>query len=150
MAKNNTVKSKPEGYTTISPYFVVKDISQMIEFTQKAFDAELIECIDMGNDMIMHAEVRIGDSVLMMGAAREESHQTSAMLYVYVDDTDASYQKALDAGASSVMPPADQFYGDRNAMVKDMAGNQWCLATKFEHVSPEELKKRAEEMVSKS
>ena len=91
----------------------------------------------------MHAEVRIGDSVVMMGEAGPENKPTSSMIYLYVSDADAVYRRALQAGATPVREPADQFYGDRNAGVKDPAGNQWWMATRKEDVSPEELAKRA-------
>jgi uncharacterized glyoxalase superfamily protein PhnB len=92
----------------------------------------------------MHAEVTIGDSVIMMGEPMGEFKPMPCMIYVYVEDTDAVYKQALKAGATSVMEPADQFYGDRNAGVKDMAGNLWWIATHVEDVAPEELEKRAQ------
>jgi PhnB protein len=93
---------------------------------------------------IAHAEVRIGDSAVMMGEPMGEQQPRPATLYLYVNDTDAVYQRALQAGATSLMEPADQFYGDRNAGVQDVFGNYWWIGTHKEDVSPEELKKRAE------
>jgi uncharacterized glyoxalase superfamily protein PhnB len=93
---------------------------------------------------IMHAEVRIGDSPVMMGEARGEHKPMPGSIYLYVDDTDATYRRALQAGATSLMEPADQFYGDRSASVVDPVGNHWFIATHIEDVPPEELARRAE------
>lgn len=100
-------------------------------------------------DMIMHGEVRIGDSVIMLADACEHASVTATTLHVYVDDVDACYQLALDAGASPEREPADQFYGDRTAGVKDALGNSWYMATPVEEVSPEELKRRHDELLAK-
>src|SRR5918996_1347556 len=93
---------------------------------------------------IMHAEVKIGDSTLMMGEASDKWKPMPASIYLYVNDADLVYKRALQAGATSLMPPADQFYGDRHGSVKDPAGNIWWIATHKEDVSPEQLKERAE------
>jgi PhnB protein len=90
-----------------------------------------------------HAEVRIGGSPVMMGEARGPWPAMPCAIYLYVNDTDAVYRRALAAGATSLMEPADQFYGDRNAGVKDPCGNFWWIATHKEDVSPEELQARA-------
>jgi PhnB protein len=87
----------------------------------------------------------IGDSVIMMGKASNEHQIQNTMLYIYVEDTDASYKKALEKGAVSVMEPADQFYGDRNAGVKDKDGINWWIATHVEDVSPDEIRRRNDE-----
>jgi uncharacterized glyoxalase superfamily protein PhnB len=97
-----------------------------------------------------HAEMRIGDSVVMLGDAHGEHKPLQAMLYVYVDDADATYQRALAAGAASVQPPADQFYGDRSGGVRDPLGNQWWIATHIEDVPPAELKRRAQAAMEKA
>ncbi len=91
----------------------------------------------------MHAQVKIGDSFVMMGEPMGEFQPMPASIYLYVEDTDATYQRALEAGATSIMEPADQFYGDRNAGVKDPFGNLWWIGTHIEDVSPEEIEKRA-------
>jgi uncharacterized glyoxalase superfamily protein PhnB len=91
----------------------------------------------------MHAEVIIGDSVIMMGEAGEVNPPVPAMLYLYLEDCDAAYQRALAAGAVSLQEPKDEFYGDRTAAVKDAFGNQWWMATRIEEVSAEELERRA-------
>jgi len=92
---------------------------------------------------IGHAEVRIGDSVIMLSDARDQWKPLQSAVYLYVPDTDVVYRRALEAGATSVMEPADQFYGDRNAGVQDPAGNFWWIGTHQEDVSREELERRA-------
>jgi uncharacterized glyoxalase superfamily protein PhnB len=92
----------------------------------------------------MHAEVKIGDSMVMVGEATDQWKPMPATIALYVEDTDAWYKRAPQAGATSVREPSDQFYGDRSAGVKDSAGNQWWIHTHIEDVPPEELQKRAE------
>jgi PhnB protein len=91
----------------------------------------------------MHAEVFIGDSAVMMGEPVGETPALPGSLYLYVEDTDSTYRRAIDAGATSLMEPANQFYGDRNAGIKDPSGNMWWIATHVEDVTPEEMARRA-------
>src|SRR5690606_6674014 len=91
-----------------------------------------------------HAELKIGDSTVMIGDACDEYQPMPACMYLYVNDVDAVYKRALEAGATSHMEPANQFYGDRHGAVKDPAGNLWSIATHVEDVPPEELARRAE------
>ncbi|HTO59643.1 MAG TPA: VOC family protein [Bradyrhizobium sp.] len=141
------VKPIPDGFHTITPYLIVDGAAKIIDFAQKAFDAKLDhEATKRPDGSIMHATLRIGDSMLMISDASEHAKATTTMLYLYVADVDTAYQKALKAGGTSVMEPADQFYGDRSGGVKDVAGNQWWLGKHIEDVSPAELKKRAEQM----
>lgn len=135
----------PDGYHTITPYLIVPDIQTVLDFVQGAFDAEVTMKINGPGGQPTHAEVRIGDSKVMMGQ-RPDGGTMPAMIYVYVTDTDATYQRAIAAGATSEMEPSDQFYGDRNAGVKDQAGNLWWIATHIEDVPPDELQRRAAEM----
>ncbi|MBZ5496966.1 MAG: VOC family protein [Acidobacteriia bacterium] len=93
---------------------------------------------------VQHAEAKIGDSIIMMGEAQGEWKPKPATLYVYVDDVDAVYRRALQAGATSLREPANQFYGDRSGGVQDESGNQWWIATHIEHVTPEEMARRAQ------
>ena len=137
------VKAIPDGYHTITPYLTVQGAGQLIDFLKLAFDAQETERITAPDGAIAHAEVRIGDSIVMMSDAGGERAPMPSGLYLYVNDTDAAYKSALRAGATSIMEPADQFYGDRSAGVKDPAGNHWWIATHKEDVSPEELKRRA-------
>ncbi len=139
-----TAKPMPEGYHSVTPYMVIQGANKLIGFMKKTFDAKETERLTRPDGTVSHAEVRIGDSVVMMGEPTEPTDLHPAYLYVYVEDTDATYQRALEAGAVSLMEPTDQFYGDRNAGVKDASGNVWWIATHIEDVSPEDLKERAE------
>lgn len=138
------VKPIPDGYHNVTPYLVVPGVARLIDFLKNAFGAQEIERMTRPDGSVGHAEVRIGDSVVMMGEPAGEAPAMPATIYLYVEDTDAAYRRALEAGATSVMAPADQFYGDRNAGVKDPCGNQWWIATHVEDVPPEEMARRAE------
>lgn len=138
------VKPIPDGFHTLTPYIVVRGVDVLIEFLKAAFDAKETIRTQLPGGSIMHAQVTIGDSVVMMGEAPPDFHPLPGSLYMYVEDTDAVYQRALQAGGVSVMERADQFYGDRNAGVKDPAGNFWWIATHIEDMSDEELQRRAE------
>ena len=135
---------KPENYHTVIPYLVVMDVPGLIEFLEKTFDAERREYLTKPDGGVMHAEVQIGDSMIMMGEPSDESNVMPALLYLYVEEVDNTYRKAIDAGAVSLREPADQFYGDRSAAVEDSFGNQWWLATHVEDIPSEELKRRAD------
>ena len=135
----------PEGYHTVTPYLVVHGIARLIDFLQQAFDAVEIHRMQRPDGTVGHAEVQIGDSRVMMGEPMGDRPPMPATIYLYVEDTDAVYRRALSAGASSVMEPADQFYGDRNAGVKDPSDNLWWIATHIEDISPEELARRSAE-----
>lgn len=139
------VKAKPDGYHSVTPYLVVDGAARLIDFLGQAFDAEEVERLAAPGNRVGHAEMRIGDLLVMLGDAHGEHKAMQAMLYVYVDDVDASFQRALAAGATSVQAPTDHFYGDRSGGVKDPCGNIWYIATHIEDVSPAELKRRAQE-----
>ena len=139
-----TVKPIPDGFHTVTPYLIVSGVATLIDFLQQAFDAQpLLNPMMRSDGSIGHAEVKIGDSVVMMGEPMGDMQPMPGSIYLYVQDTDAVYQRALQAGATSLMEPADQFYGDRSAGVKDPAGNQWWIATHKEDVPPAEMLKRA-------
>lgn len=138
------VKAKPDGYHAVTPYLVINGASRLIDFLEEVFDAEEVERMAAPGDRIGHAELRIGDSLVMLGDPHGEHQPMQAMLYVYVDDVDATYQRALAAGATPVQSPADQFYGDRSGGVKDPFGNLWWIATHIEDVPPAQLKRRAQ------
>lgn len=138
------VKPIPDGYHSVTPYLVVHGAATLLTFLKQAFDAqERHPPMQRPDGTIMHAEVQIGDSIVMLGEPMGECIPLPGSLYVYVSDADAVYQQALRAGATSLMPPADQFYGDRNAGVKDPVGNHWWIATHQEDVPPEEMATRA-------
>ena len=139
------VKPIPDGFHTVTPYLVVEGAAQLIDFMKQAFGATAEEFMASPDGTIMHAEARIGDSVIMLGDAMGDEHPPlPSMIYLYVDDADATYQRALRAGATPTMEIADQFWGDRAGGVKDPTGVHWWIATHKEDVSPEEMKKRAE------
>jgi PhnB protein len=137
------VKAIPDGYHSVTPTLVVKGAAKLIEFMSQAFGAEEAFRMPAPTGEIMHAEVRIGDSVVMLNDAMRQPPITSS-LFLYVTDVDQVYQRAIKAGASSVVEPANMFWGDRMAQVQDEFGNQWSLATHVEDVPPEEIAKRAE------
>ncbi len=136
------VKPIPEGFHTVTPYLIVENPDEVISFLREAFGAEELFRMSGPDGGVWHAEVQLGDSRLMLGGASEQWPAMPAVLYVYVEDVDATYRRALAAGATSVMEPADQFYGDRHGGVRDLAGNQWWIATHIEDVTPEELERR--------
>jgi PhnB protein len=137
------VKPVPDGFHTVTPYLVVSNVAKLIDFLKAAFGAVELYRMDMPDGSIGHAEVRIGDSPVMMGQAGGPFEPLMASLYLYVPDVDAVYKRAVQAGGTSIREPVDQFYGDRQGGVKDAFGNQWWIATHKEDVSHEELKKRA-------
>ena len=143
------VKPIPDGYHSVTPYLVVPGVARLIEFLKQAFGAIETERHARPDGAIMHAEVRIGDSVVMMGEPSGPYPAMPACVYLYVSDADATYKRAIEAGATSLMEPADQFYGDRHGGVKDPSGNTWWIATHQEDVSPEEMARRAKAYAEK-
>ena len=139
-AKAKKVQPIPAGFHTVTPYLTVRGVKGLIEFVKAAFGAKLKMAHAMPDGTVMHAEVKIGDSIVMMGEARDKVLES--MCYLYVKDTDKLYHQALKAGGTSIMEPVNQFYGDRNAAVKDAWGNQWWIGTHVEDVSPKEMNKR--------
>jgi PhnB protein len=133
----------PDGFSTVTPYLVVRDAAALIEFLKRTFDAEELDRTLRPNGSIMNAIVRVGTSHIMMGEAVGDTPAKPAMLYVYVPDVDATYRRALDAGATSISELADMFYGDRHCGVQDAHGNQWWIATHKEDMTPEEAQRRA-------
>jgi len=140
MAKK--IQFRPEGFHTVNPYLVVNGAAQLLDFLTKAFGAEQVGERFKGPDgTIMHAVVRIGDSMVEVSDAPAEP--MPAALHMYVEDTDAAYRRAMEAGADSTIEPTDMFYGDRNAGVRDLHGNDWWIGTHIEDVPPEEIERRA-------
>jgi PhnB protein len=144
------VKPIPDGYHNVTPYLTIPRVDKVIDFLKQTFGAEEKERFTTPDGRIMHAEVKIGDSVVMLGEPTGQWQPKPANLYVYVKDIDDAYKRALKAGGTSVMEPADQFYGDRSGAVTDPAGNFWCIATHVEDVSRDEMKKRAEAQMHKA
>lgn len=135
----------PQDYHSITPNIIVKGAEKYLEFLVTAFEGKEIYRMQGANGSIGHAEVKIGNSRVMLGEATEKMKPTQGSFYLYVEDADASYKRALEYGAVSIMKPADQFYGDRHGGVKDPAGNQWWIAARVEEVSEQEMNKRAEQ-----
>ncbi|HEV8616195.1 MAG TPA: VOC family protein [Methylomirabilota bacterium] len=134
------VKAIPDGYHSVTPYLIVKGAARLIEFLEQVFGAtELMRTTGGGGGL--HAEVRIGDSVIMMGEGAAQGEMPAA-IYLYVDDADGAYQRALGAGATSLEAPTDTLYGDRRAGVRDPFGNRWFIATHKEDVPPDEIARR--------
>jgi uncharacterized glyoxalase superfamily protein PhnB len=139
------VKPVPEGYHTVTPYLTVRNAPKVIEFLKQAFGAKLThDATKRPDGSIMHAEVIIGDSRVMIAEESAMAKATLSSLYIYVADVDSVYRQAIKAGGSSVMEPMDMFYGDRSGGVKDPSGNSWFVATHKEDVEPKELARRAE------
>ena len=137
------VKPIPEGYHSVTPYLIVRGADKLLDFVKNVFDAQETFRMPGPEGTIGHAEFRIGDSMLMISDGGVEYPPMPCSLYVYVDDVDATYKRALKAGATTQKEPADQFYGDRTASVKDSAGNIWGIGKHIEDVDPEELERRA-------
>ena len=140
-----TVKPIPEGFHTVTPYLIVDGVPGLIDFLKNAFGAELVSDLKAPDGSIFHASVKIGNSMVMMGDSNEDYPPMPTSLYLYVEDTDAVYQQALQAGAESIQEPEDQFYGDRTAHVKGPYGNIWSFATQIEELTSEEIHKRLEQ-----
>ena len=133
---------QPEGYQSVIPYLHVNGAARMIIFMKEVFDAKEIAVYPRPDGTIGHAALRIGDSVVELADGGQEWPAMPCALQIYVPDTDAAYHRALKAGAISLQEPADQFYGDRVASVKDFCGNNWYIATQMEVVSKAEVDKR--------
>jgi PhnB protein len=138
-------KPIPEGYQSVTPYLIVEGAEKLLDFVNQAFGAEERFRMDGPDGSVAHAEVRIGDSVVMLADASEQWPATPGNIHLYVEDCDETYRRALEAGATSVQELADQFYGDRSGGVRDPVGNLWWIVTHVEDVSEEEIKTRAEQ-----
>ncbi len=137
------VQPVPKGYHSVTPFLSIKGADQALEFYKRAFGA-VEKFRSPGPDgKIMHAEVTIGDSTIMLSEALREPPSVSSM-YVYVPDADKAFARAVKAGAKVKVPLADMFWGDRYGSVSDPYGNTWAIATHVEDVPPEEMPKRAQ------
>jgi len=153
-----SAKPIPEGYHTVSPSLVIKNAAAAIEFYKKAFGAKERGRMPGPDGRLMHAELQIGDSVVMICDEMPEygtrSPQTlggtPVSLFLYVPDVDASFQQAIAVGATSTMPVADMFWGDRFGKLADPYGHEWSLATHKEDLTHEEIERRGREFISKS
>lgn len=149
------VKPVPDGYHTVTPYLACADAAQAIAFYKKAFGAKELLRVPGPGGKIGHAELRIGDSRVMLADEYRDmdflgplSRGGSAVhLHIYMPNADKVVERAVEAGAKVVQPLEDKFYGDRTGSVQDPFGHVWHIATHVEDVSPRELKKRAEKMM---
>jgi uncharacterized glyoxalase superfamily protein PhnB len=140
----------PDGFRTVTPYLVVKSARQAIDFYRKAFGAEELMFATTPDGACMHADIKIGDSVVMLNDEFPKFNVlspltrggTSVTLHLYVPDVDAAFQKAVAAGATVKMPPADMFWGDRYCQLSDPFGHSWSIATHKEDPTPEQMQER--------
>jgi uncharacterized glyoxalase superfamily protein PhnB len=148
------VKPVPEGYHTITPYLTVRDAAAAMAFYQKAFGAvERFRLPGPDGKAIMHGELQIGDSIFFLGTEMPGAEckspatlkGTAVELYLYVEDVDAAYRRAVAAGAKEVMPVQEMFWGDRMGSLEDPFGHRWSVATRIKDLSPEEITKGASE-----
>ena len=144
-------KAIPDGYRTVTPYITVKGAAQALDFYKRAFGAQGGQCMTgPDGDSVMHAEIRIGDSFVMlsdefpqMGCRSPQTlGGTTGSIFLYVPDVDAAFKRAVDAGAKAIVPPTDMFWGDRFGKLVDPFGHEWAIATHKEDLSPEEIRKR--------
>lgn len=150
------VKPIPEGYNTVTPYIAVDDAAKAIEFYRRAFGAKERVKMEGPPGKISHAELEIGDSVIMLSdpfpqsplKTPKEIGGTTASMLLYVEDVDEAVQQAVDAGAKITMEIENQFWGDRFGRVEDPFGHNWQIATHVEDVAPEEMAKRAEQAMA--
>lgn len=136
---------RPEGHHVITPGASVRNAAAVLEFVEQAFDGTVVERYDGADGSIGHAEIRIGDSVVMFGDPMRGDDPMPASLSLYVDDAaavDATYQRALDAGAVSLAAPSDQLYGYRAATVRDAGGNRWTICAVVEQLTQQEIEQR--------
>lgn len=151
------VKPIPEGYRTLTPYMTVRNAARAIEFYKQAFGAEERGVMKDPSGKVMHAELKIGDSVVMLadefpefGSLSPQSIGGSPMgLHIYIENVDAAFDRAVKAGAQVEMPVSDQFWGDRYGKLKDPFGHKWSIATHMKDMSADEMKRSMDDAMSK-
>jgi uncharacterized glyoxalase superfamily protein PhnB len=147
------IKPIPDGYHTVTPYLTVRRATDTIEFYERALGAQELMRIPGPDGRVMHAEVKIGDCIVMLSEEQPDQNclspatlkSTTGSLYLYVPDVDAAFKRAADAGGKVLMPLANMFWGDRIGQIEDPSGHRWTLATHKEDLTPEEMGKRQRE-----
>jgi len=148
------VKPVPDGHRTVTPYLALRNAAKALEFYKKAFGAMETYKLMVPNGRVGHAEIRLGDSIVMLsdefpeygGKAPDTLGGSPVNIHLYVEDVDAFFKRALAAGAKERKPVMDQFYGDRSGQLEDPFGHLWWVATHKEDVPPEEMQKRVKAM----
>lgn len=149
------VKPIPDGYSTVTTYFCVRGAADAIEYYKRAFGATEISRCAAPDGKVMHAEIKIGDTRLMLADECPEMNFNSPLtiggtpcfLHLYVEDVDTVFKKACDAGAKVIRPVQNQFYGDRTGMITDPFGHCWNISTRIEDLTEEEINRRSEEFM---
>jgi PhnB protein len=151
-------KAVPDGFHTITPHLTVRDATRALEFYKKAFGAEVLHVAPAPGGKVMHAAIKIGDSIVMLNdefpeyggdPAPTSTKGSGVALHVYLDNVDAAFERAVSAGATIKMPLMDMFWGDRYGTVTDPFGHRWSLATHTRDMSPEEMQQEQEKAFSK-
>ena len=151
-------KVPPTGYHTVTPAIIVRDANKAIEFYKRAFGAEEINRMVGPDGSVMHAEIKIGDSIIMLGEENEQWGTRSPLstggitgsLHIYVADVDMAFERALQAGAKERYPLEDAFWGDRYGKVTDPFGHEWGIATRVKELTPEEMDRAGKEWMAKA
>lgn len=136
----------PEGFSSITPYLMVDSVEKQVDFLTKVFNVNFREPLKAPDGSIIHIVGLLYEVAIMIGKTRPGLPQERSINYIFADDVDQTYKRALDYGAKSLMEPNDQFYGFRECGVVDEQENQWWIANKFEHLTPDEIRQRIEEM----
>lgn len=145
-----SAKPIPDGYHTVTPYLIVDGASDALDYYKKAFNAEEVMRMPMPGGKVGHAEIKIGDSHIMLADEVPEMNYrspkarggTSVSICLYVEDVDSLFQQAIDAGGTQQRPVEDQFYGDRSGTLEDPFGHVWTISTHKEDLTPDEIAKR--------
>ena len=141
----------PNGFTTITPHLIIKDAQKAIDFYQRAFGADLLMMQKIeGTEQVIHAQLAIGNAIVMLNDefpdwgtfGPAEDRNSPVTIHIYVEDADAAFQRAVDAGAEVTMPLADMFWGDRYGTLKDPFGHRWSIATRVEDLTQAEVTER--------
>ncbi len=140
---------RPDGHHTVTPGFAVPHAGKVIELIERAFGGKTVERYDGPNGVVFHAEVRLGDSVVMLGSGQPGEPARPASLSLYVDTGDAvdtTYRRALDAGAKVIEEPTNKFYGYRSTCIEDAGGNRWTICAIVEQLTKDEILRRRKDL----